>query len=80
MAHDFKRVSDYADSHKLLSVVASIHHEGVGETLNNWAIGLAKAFDRIASGGVRYVDGGTYLNVVAIREYLVSYYPCQPAV
>ena len=79
VAHDFERVSNDADSHELLSVVAAVHHKGVGETLNDGAIGLAEAFDGIASGRVRDVDGGADLNVVAVGEHLVSQYPCQPA-
>ena len=79
-AHDFKCVSHDADSHELLSVVASVHHKGIGETLNNGAVGLAEAFDGIASGGVRDVDGGADLNVVAVGEHQVSHYPCQPAI
>ena len=73
MAHYFKRVSDDADSHELLPVVASVHHEGVGETLNNGAVGLAESFDGIASGGMRDIDGGADLNVVAVEEHLISH-------
>ena len=80
MAHDFERVSNDADSHELLPVVASVHHERIGETLNNGAVGLAEAFDGIASGRVRDVDGGADLNVVAIGEHLVSHHACQTAV
>jgi hypothetical protein len=35
---DLKSVLDNASSHKLLSVVATVHHEGVGETLNDGAL------------------------------------------
>ena len=80
VAHDFERVSNYAHSHKLFAVVASVHHEGIGETLNNGAIGLAEAFDGIASGRVRDVDGGADLNVVAVGEHMVSHHHCQRAV
>lgn len=62
---DLEGVSDNADSHQLLSVVAAVHHEGVGETLNDGAVGLAEALDGIAAGRVRQVDGGTDLDVVA---------------
>lgn len=69
-----------ADSHKLLSVVASVHHEGVGQSLDDGAVGLAESLDGISTGGVRDVDGVSQRNVVTIRvgskEYIskqVSY-------
>ena len=40
-----------AHSHELLSVVAAIHHERVGETLNDGALGLSEPLDGIATGG-----------------------------
>ena len=61
-------MSDDADSHKLLAVVATIHHEGVGEALDDGAIGLAKALDGITTGGVRDVNGGANLDVVAVGK------------
>lgn len=42
-------MSDDTDSHKLLAVVATVHHEGVGEALNDRAIGFAESFDGIAA-------------------------------
>jgi hypothetical protein len=36
---DLKSVLDNASSHELLSVVATVHHERVGETLNDRALG-----------------------------------------
>lgn len=60
-------MGDNADGHELLSVVAAVHHEGVGKTLNDGAVGLAEALDGIATGRVRQVDGGTDLDVVAVR-------------
>lgn len=66
--HNFERVSDDADSHKLLAVVAAIHHEGVGEALDDGAIGLAEALDGITTSGVRDVNGGANLDVVAVGK------------
>lgn len=54
-----------ADGHQLLSVVAAVHHEGVGQALNDGAVGLAEALDGISASGVRQVDGRADLNVVA---------------
>lgn len=61
-------MSDDADSHKLLAVVATIHHEGVGEALDDGAIGLAEALDGITTCGVRDVNGGANLDVVAVGK------------
>lgn len=65
-SYDLEGVSDNADSHELLAVVATVHHEGVGETLNDGAVGLAEALDGIATSGVGEVDGGADLDVVAV--------------
>jgi len=65
LAHDLEGVRNDADGHELLAVVATVHHEGVGEALNDGAVGLAETLDRIATGGVGEVDGGADLDVVA---------------
>lgn len=62
---DLESVGDNTDGHQLLSVVAAVHHEGVGEALNDGAVGLAEALDGITAGRVRQVDRGTDLDVVA---------------
>ena len=67
-AHDFESVSNDADSHELLAVIAAVHHEGVGETFNYGAVGLAEALDGITASGVRDVDGGADLDVVTVGE------------
>ena len=61
-------MSDYADSHELLAVVAAIHHERVGEALDDGAVGLTEALDGITTGGVRDVDGGADLDVVTVGK------------
>jgi hypothetical protein len=58
-------VSDNADSHKLLSVVAAVHHQRVGETLDDWALSLTETLGSITASGVGDVDWGTNLDVVA---------------
>jgi len=40
------------NSQNLLAVVAPMHHEGVGQTLNNGAVGLAETLDIVASCSV----------------------------
>lgn len=62
-----------ADGHELLAVVAAVHHERVGQTLNDGALSLAETLGGVAASGVREVDGVTNLNVVA-----VCVYPSQP--
>ena len=63
--YDLERVGDNSDSHELLSVVTAVHHERVGEALDDGALGLPEALDSIAAGGVRYVDRRADLDVVA---------------
>jgi hypothetical protein len=59
-------VSDNADSHGLLSVVATVHHDGVGQALNDGALGLAETLGGIATGRVGGVDRLADLDVVAV--------------
>lgn len=73
-------MSNDADSHQLLAVVAAVHHERVGEALDDGAVGLSEALDGIAASGVGDVDRGADLDVVAVGEDLVSQNPRQPAV
>ncbi len=73
-------MSNDADSHELLAVVAAIHHERVGEALDDGAVGLAETLDGITASGVRDVDRGADLNVVAVEKALVSHNPCHSAV
>lgn len=61
-------MGDNADGHELLAVVAAVHHEGVGETLNDGAVGLAEALGSITTSGVGDVDGRPDLDVVATRR------------
>ena len=58
-------MSDDAHSHKLLSVVAAVHHEGVGETLDDGTLRLPEPLDSISASRMRDVDGGSDLDVIA---------------
>ena len=58
-------MSNDTDSHELLSVVAAVHHERVGETLNDGALGLAESLLGVTTSRVGEVDGLTDLDVVA---------------
>ncbi len=68
MTYDFERVGDDTDSHKLLAVVAAVHHEGVCEALDDGALGFSETLDGVATGGVGDVDWGADLDVVAVVE------------
>ena len=64
---DLKSVLHNTHGHDLLSIVASVHHEGAGQTLYNGALGLAETLDLIASSRVRqelcilFLDGDVIL-------------------
>lgn len=59
-------MSNNAHSQELLSVVTAVHHERVGETLDDGALSLAETLGGIATGGVGEVDGGADLDVIAV--------------
>ena len=65
--YNLESVGDNADGHQLLAVVAAVHHEGVGQSLNNRAVGLAEPLDGISASGVGDVDWVSQRNVVAVR-------------
>jgi hypothetical protein len=66
--YDLKGVGNNANSHELLSVVAAVHHERVGETLDDRALCFPETLGGIATGGVRCVDGGADLDIIAIAK------------
>lgn len=49
---DLESVLDDSDGHKLLSVVSSVHHQGVDQSLNDRALCLSETLDGISSSGV----------------------------
>jgi hypothetical protein len=64
VTYDLEGVSDDANGHQLLAVVATIHHEGVGQALDNGALRLAEALRGISTSGVGDVDGCSDLDVI----------------
>ena len=62
--YDFKRVCDNADGHQLLAVVAAVHHERVGEALDDRALSLSESLCSIAACRVGDIDWLADLNVV----------------
>ena len=67
MTYDLEGVCYDAHSHELLAVVAAVHHQRVGETLDDWALCLSEALDCVSAGGVGDVDGLADLDVVTVR-------------
>ena len=61
-------MGDDPDSHELLAVVAAVHHERIGEALDDGALCLAESFGGIPTGGVREVDGLADLDVIAKNQ------------
>ena len=70
-------MSNDADGHELFAVVPAVHHERVGKTLDDGAVGFPEALDGIAACRMRDVDGRADLDVIAVGEDLVSQNPCQ---
>jgi hypothetical protein len=64
--YDLEGVGDNSDSHELLSVVAAVVHQRVGQSLNDRAVGLAESLGGISASGVGDVDGVSQGNVVTI--------------
>lgn len=52
---DLKGTAEDADSQQLLSVVTSVHHEGIGHTLDNGALCLPEPLSVVTTEGVREV-------------------------
>lgn len=65
--YDLKSVGDDPDSHELLAVIATVHHEGICEALDDGTLCLAETFDSVSAGGVGDVDGSADLDVIARR-------------
>ena len=65
--YDLKGVGDNANGHELLAVVTAIHHQGVGKTLDDWALSLPKALDGVSASRVGDVDGRADLNVITVN-------------
>lgn len=55
---------DDAHGHEFLAVVSAVHHQGVGQSLDDGALGLAEPLHRVSSRRVRDVDRRPNLNVI----------------
>jgi hypothetical protein len=69
---DLEGVGNNAGSQELLSVVAAVHHDRVGQTLDDGALSLAETLGGIAASGVGDVDRGADLDVVAVKIWSAS--------
>lgn len=68
---NLKGVLNNADSEELLTVVATVHHERVGQTLNDGALRLAEALLVVATssvGQILLVLGGVLNREVILHE------------
>lgn len=54
--YDFEGVCDNSDSLLLLAVVSTVHHKGVGQSLDDGALSLSESLCGISSCGVGDVD------------------------
>lgn len=66
LTYDLEGVGDDADSHQLLAVVAAVHHQRVGQSLDDGAVGLAESLNGVSASGVGDIDGISQGNVVTI--------------
>lgn len=64
--YDFEGVGNDADGHELLAVVAAVHHEGVGEALDDRALSFSEALLGISTSGVGDVDWGADLDIISV--------------
>jgi hypothetical protein len=72
VTYDLEGVGNDADGHELLSVVTAVHHQRVGETLDDGALCLSESLLCVSAGGVGDVDWGPDLDVIA-AERIVSH-------
>lgn len=64
LTYDFEGMCNDADGHELFAIVSAVHHEGVGEALDDRALCFSEPFLGVAAGGMGDVDWGADLNVV----------------
>lgn len=61
---DLQRVLDDSDSLQLLTVVSAGHHQGVGQSLDDWALSLSESLGGVSTSGVGNEHWGSDLDVV----------------
>lgn len=60
-------MGDDAHCHELFTVVTAVHHKGICEPLDDGALGFAESLDSVTPGGMRDVDRGSDLNIIAAK-------------
>ena len=71
---DLKSVLDDADSHKLLAVVSSVHHQRIGQTLYDGALRKIKASFRMMNiQSKEWIDHNDRLKKARIGPALETY-------
>lgn len=63
---DLEGMLDNADSHELLSIVAAMHHHGVGEALHDGALCFAEAL-----GGIAPCTVGQVFGILLLHSYVI---------
>lgn len=61
---DLKGVLDDSDGLQLLTVVLTVHHQRVGQSLNDWALSLSESLGSVSTSSVGNEHWGSDLNVV----------------
>jgi len=50
MTYNLEGVCDNSHGHELFTVVAAVHHQGVGQALDDGALCLSKSLDGVSTG------------------------------
>ena len=64
--YDLERVGNDADGHELFAIVSAVHHERIGEALNDGALCFSESLLGISAGRVGDVDWSADLDIVAV--------------
>ena len=54
---DLHSVLDNADGHELLAIVTTVHHQRIGQPLDNRTLGFAESLHRVSSCSVGNICG-----------------------
>lgn len=61
---NLQSVLDDSNGLQLLTVVSAVHHQGVGQSLNDWALSLSESLGGVSTSSVRNENWGSNLDVV----------------
>jgi hypothetical protein len=71
--NNLKSLLDNSDSELLLTVVSTLHHHRVDESLNNGALGLSETLLLVTASSVRQVNSSRILESDVILQELYKY-------